>query len=804
MFFSFSSKAPLSLSLLWRHEEKAMVAQEAEKSTSSLASAFFIQKKRGNAPLAALFFPSISSSDASLDDVNDDVHDGGNDGRGRRFVDVACKGNFCFPEEGATTTTTTTKNLLDASKTDDDDATWSSSSKSFTFGLTDQDGKRHFGFVLRYRRQKALTTKANAEEEESEESEERAMCIVSSRRYYGLFEEILRAALSSALTSTTDDIEEESRALAQSELGRFLRATLGAPVRNAAIDGRCREENVLVVPSPNAEPSLRLRVPAEEEKEDLACFDAFLYGPSDDEEEEEEEEEEGMKVTKNGKNIQNGTNRTAADKEEEEEEEEARINDRKYGKRNIVPSDAIVALLVALLFERRVVLTSKSLSKLSRATHAANRMVFPLKWQHVFLPLMPAELMDYLTAPMPFVVGLPTQLMSAYEKVPKEEVFLLNLDDGSYTYFAEDFELVPKRIANKLQKTLESERELGRREHRRRRRKLRQDHSKVTMRGTANIATSSSATIRTTTMEEVVSKAFRSFLSSAIGSYPRFVKSIALEKPPPEAISNEGLWLDQDAFVEGAPNHRTRLLRVSLRHTQMYEVFVRDRLRECANAARSGKAQFGSDVKDKDLDGESAFVAFGSEFQKEAKHVYRETQRIAKVSAIGMKKGAKLVKEKFSTHLDAFKERRQRSKTTNLSSSSLEAAADGIPEGDLEWKRIDKATIASTTAAQTPAVEEQQFQQETSSSEDDGVDDDNDDEEDNAATSSAKNRAYELKCASERAAKRQQNNNDAISDETSNNLIDLFDDIALGPSPSITTRTSSTPAAPPSISLLDL
>ena len=723
------------------------VSTSTSSSSSSLATAFFIQKKGGKkAPLAALFFPTTMSS-SSKDDAcdfgggNDDDDD---DGRGRR-------------------TTTTT------------------------------------------------TTKATHSAEESEESEERAMCIVSSRRYYGLFEEILRAALPSALTSITtdDDIEEESRALAQSELGRFLRATLGAPVRNAAIDGRGREENVLVVPSPNAEPSLRLRVPAEEEKEDLACFDAFLYGPSDDEE--EEEEEEGVKVTKNGKNIQNGTNRTAADKEEEEGEEEARINDRKYGKRNIVPSDAIVALLVALLFERRVVLTSKSLSKLSRATHAANRMVFPLKWQHVFLPLMPAELMEYLTAPMPFVVGLPTQLMSAYEKVPKEEVFLLNLDDGSYTYFAEDFELVPKRIANKLQKTLESERELGRREHRRRRRKLRQDHSKVTTRGTSNIATtvssaSSMATIRTTTMEEVVSKAFRSFLSSAIGSYPRFVKSIALEKPPPEAISNEGLWLDQDAFVEGAPNHRTRLLRVSLRHTQMYEVFVRDRLRECANAARSGKAQFGSDVKDKDLDGESAFVAFGSEFQKEAKHVYRETQRIAKVSAIGMKKGAKLVKEKFSTHLDAFKERRQRTKTTNLSSSSLEAAADGIPEGDLEWKRIDKATIASTTAAQTPAVEEQQFQQETSSSEDDGVDDDNDEEEeDSAATTSAKNRAYELRRASERAAKRQQNNNDAISDETSNNLIDLFADIALGPSPSITTRTSSTPAAaPPSISLLDL
>ena len=36
-------------------------------------------------------------------------------------------------------------------------------------------------------------------------------------------------------------------------------------------------------------------------------------------------------------------------------------------------------------------------------------------------------------------------------------------------------------------------------------------------------------------------------------------------------------------------------------------------------------------------------------------------------------------------------------------------------------------------------------------------------------------------------------------------LPETYDDIALGPSPSITTRTSSTPAAaPPSISLLDL
>ena len=768
----------------------------------TIASAFFVQKKHVPVPLRMMLFTN--------GDGEEDKEDKGRrqqqQEEQKRFVEIACKGNFCFPEEKG----------IDSSS--------SSSSEYYTFGLTDQDGKRYFGFVLRYRRRKKKKEKKSEEEnnfnagseEEDVGEEEVAMCVLSSRRFYGLFEEILRAALPSAKALWDDDDEEEldAESLESSELGAFLRATLGASVSNGkhSEGGRGEEEDVLVVPSPNAEPSLRLRVPRKEEKEDLACFDAFLYGSSDDEEEDMDDEKYGKNRMKIDSDKDNNINAVSTSNAAEKEEEEARSNDRKYGKRNVVPSDAIVALFVALLFERRIVLTSKSLSKLSRATHAANRMVFPLKWQHVFLPLVPAGLMDYLTAPMPFVVGLPLQLMSAYEKVPKEEVFLLNLDDGSYTYFEEDFELVPKRIANKLQKTLESERELGRREHRRRRRRhlqnlplLEEPQPRVTL----------SAATTTTTMEEVISKAFRTFLPSAFGSYPRLVKSVALERPPPEAISNDGLWLDQDAFVEGAPNHRTRLFRVSLRHTQMYEVFVRDRLRACAIAARSGKAQFGSDVKDEDLDEESALAAFGSEFQKEAKHVYRETQRIAKISAIetqriakisaietqriakisaiGMRKGAKLVKEKFSTSLDAFKERRKRMK--NLSSESLEVAntAEG---GDLEWKRIDKTTTkssisSSTTTSTTGAL--------ASSSEDDEDESDDDD----ATTTSANNRANEIKRASERAAKRQQNNNDAIMDETTNNLIDFFDDIVLGASSPTSAPTKSNPA-PPAISLLDL
>ena len=34
----------------------------------------------------------------------------------------------------------------------------------------------------------------------------------------------------------------------------------------------------------------------------------------------------------------------------------------------------------------------------------------PPRWHHIYLPLLPKQLQDYLTAPMPFMVGMPAQV----------------------------------------------------------------------------------------------------------------------------------------------------------------------------------------------------------------------------------------------------------------------------------------------------------------------------------------------------------------------------------------------------------
>lgn len=57
-------------------------------------------------------------------------------------------------------------------------------------------------------------------------------------------------------------------------------------------------------------------------------------------------------------------------------------------------------------------MVSKRLSRLSACVQAANSVIYPMQWQHIFIPVLPQHLIDYLLAPMPFLIGVNTSLMS--------------------------------------------------------------------------------------------------------------------------------------------------------------------------------------------------------------------------------------------------------------------------------------------------------------------------------------------------------------------------------------------------------
>lgn len=68
---------------------------------------------------------------------------------------------------------------------------------------------------------------------------------------------------------------------------------------------------------------------------------------------------------------------------------------------NYIQPKTMIEIFAALMAERRIIFVSNNLDKLSSCLQASCSLLFPMCWQHIFIPLLPLKLRDYLSAPMP-------------------------------------------------------------------------------------------------------------------------------------------------------------------------------------------------------------------------------------------------------------------------------------------------------------------------------------------------------------------------------------------------------------------
>ena len=103
-------------------------------------------------------------------------------------------------------------------------------------------------------------------------------------------------------------------------------------------------------------------------------------------------------------------------------------NDSPFSDVNFVPLfcrlslENILTLFGALLCERRILLLSSKLSRISAAAHAAAALLYPFRWQHVFIPILPGTMLHLTTAPMPFLMGIHSSKVAELARMPLEEV----------------------------------------------------------------------------------------------------------------------------------------------------------------------------------------------------------------------------------------------------------------------------------------------------------------------------------------------------------------------------------------------
>ncbi|KAK4779371.1 hypothetical protein SAY86_006899 [Trapa natans] len=68
--------------------------------------------------------------------------------------------------------------------------------------------------------------------------------------------------------------------------------------------------------------------------------------------------------------------------------------------------DNLIKLFTAVLLERRILLRSNKYSLLTLVSEAICHLIYPFRWQHVYIPLLFFSGVDYIDAPTPYMMGL--------------------------------------------------------------------------------------------------------------------------------------------------------------------------------------------------------------------------------------------------------------------------------------------------------------------------------------------------------------------------------------------------------------
>ncbi|XP_053178039.1 DENN domain-containing protein 1B isoform X3 [Scomber japonicus] len=117
----------------------------------------------------------------------------------------------------------------------------------------------------------------------------------------------------------------------------------------------------------------------------------------------------------------------------------------------------MLQLYASMLHERRIIITSSKLSTLTACVHGAAALLFPLYWQHIFIPVLPPHLLDYCCAPMPYFVGVHLSLLERVRSRSLEDVVILNVDTNTLESPFDDLHNLPSDVVSSLKSKLKKQ-----------------------------------------------------------------------------------------------------------------------------------------------------------------------------------------------------------------------------------------------------------------------------------------------------------------------------------------------------------
>ncbi|NXG88572.1 DEN1B protein, partial [Stercorarius parasiticus] len=117
----------------------------------------------------------------------------------------------------------------------------------------------------------------------------------------------------------------------------------------------------------------------------------------------------------------------------------------------------MLQLYASMLHERRIIITSSKLSTLTACVHASAALLYPMYWQHIYIPVLPPHLLDYCCAPMPYLIGVHFSLIERVKNRSLEDVVLLNVDTNTLETPFNDLNNLPGEVVSALKNKLKKQ-----------------------------------------------------------------------------------------------------------------------------------------------------------------------------------------------------------------------------------------------------------------------------------------------------------------------------------------------------------
>ncbi|KAM9083300.1 DENN domain-containing protein 1A isoform 4-T4 [Megaptera novaeangliae] len=111
-------------------------------------------------------------------------------------------------------------------------------------------------------------------------------------------------------------------------------------------------------------------------------------------------------------------------------------------------------LYASMLCERRILIVCSKLSTLTACIHGSAAMLYPMFWQHVYIPVLPPHLLDYCCAPMPYLIGIHLSLMEKVRNMALDDVVILNVDTNTLETPFDDLQSLPNDVISSLKNRL--------------------------------------------------------------------------------------------------------------------------------------------------------------------------------------------------------------------------------------------------------------------------------------------------------------------------------------------------------------